>query len=67
MLGFVAEAEPDAPRVNDELEDARWFDVETIGRALQDDHPDLLLSPRSSISRWLIAQWHAAQTGATSR
>src|SRR5690606_15321287 len=25
MLGFFAEAEPDEPRVGDELEDARWF------------------------------------------
>ncbi len=61
MLGFIAEAEPDAPQVNDELEDARWFDVDAIGRALDDAHPELALSPRSSISRWLIAQWHATR------
>ena len=27
MLGFVADAEPDAPQVDGELEDARWFTV----------------------------------------
>ena len=61
MLGFMASAEPDLPKVNDELEDARWFDVETIGRALEGADPDLTLSPKTSISRWLIAQWHARQ------
>lgn len=64
MLGFLAEAEPDAPKVNDELEDARWFDVDAIGAALRDAHPTLQLSPRSSISRWLIGRWYARQTGA---
>ncbi|MET0327740.1 MAG: NAD(+) diphosphatase [Luteimonas sp.] len=61
MLGFSAQAEPDAPQVNDELEDARWFEADDIGLALRDAHPWLKLSPTSSISRWLIAQWHAAQ------
>src|SRR5690554_5369895 len=56
MLGFVAEAEPDAPRPNDEeLEDARWFSREEIGAALRGETGDagLLLSPRLSISRFL--------------
>ncbi|NYZ62918.1 NAD(+) diphosphatase [Luteimonas deserti] len=64
MLGFVAEAEPDVPRVNDELEDARWFEAEAIGLALDDGHPDLQLSPVSSISRWLIARWYAMRSSA---
>ncbi|MGO3127298.1 MAG: NAD(+) diphosphatase [Luteimonas sp.] len=59
MLGFVAEAEPDEPRVTDELEDARWYGVDDIAAALRDEHDDLRLSPRLSISRWLIEQWHA--------
>jgi len=63
MLGFVAEAEPDAPRPNDEeLEDARWFSREEIGAALRGETGDagLLLSPRLSISRFLIEHWYGA-------
>jgi NAD+ diphosphatase len=61
MLGFVAEAEPDPPRVGAELEDARWFDRDEIGHALRDASPPggLQLSPPLSISRWLIAAWFA--------
>ncbi len=61
MLGFVAEAEPDEPRANDEeLEDARWFTRDEVGAALRGETRDagLLLSPRLSISRWLIERWH---------
>lgn len=61
MLGFMADAAPDSPRVNDELEDARWFEAGDVALALRDAHPELKLSPRSSISRWLIEQWSAAQ------
>ena len=63
MLGFMADAAPDTPRVNDELEDARWFEAGDVALALRDAHPELKLSPRSSISRWLIDQWSAAQRG----
>lgn len=65
MLGFVADAAPDTPQVNDELEDARWFEAEDIGLALRDAHPTLKLSPKSSISRWLIDRWHAVHAGGT--
>ncbi|MGY1410901.1 NAD(+) diphosphatase [Luteimonas sp. A611] len=61
MLGFVAEAEPDEPvPADEELEDARWFSRDEIGAALRGEtHADgLLLSPRLSISRWLIEQWY---------
>lgn len=61
MLGFLAEAEPDEPvPADEELEDARWFTRDEIGAALHGDtHADgLLLSPRLSISRWLIEQWY---------
>ena len=73
MLGFIAQAEPDAPRVGAELEDARWFTVDEI-RAAQardahaggivpdgsvDDGGPLLAAP-ISIARWLIEQWLAA-------
>ncbi len=63
MLGFVAEAEPDAPRVSDELEDARWFDIDEIGRAIRGERREgeLLLSPSISISRWLVETWYASR------
>lgn len=62
MLGFVADAEPDPPRADQELEDVRWFSCEDVGAALRGESgPDgLLLSPSISISRWLIEAWHAA-------
>ena len=67
MLGFLAEAEPDDPVVGDELEDARWFDIDSVRAGLaQDwttpmthDEPGIALSPPISISRWLIEQWLA--------
>lgn len=63
MLGFTAQAEPDEPQVDGELEDARWFTVEEIGAARQrqgqDDGEGLLLSPSISIARSLIEHWYA--------
>jgi len=62
MLGFIAEAEPDDPRPNEELEDVRWFSRDEIGRALNGTGDDRLrLPPRLSISRWLIESWYATQ------
>lgn len=60
MLGFIAEAEPDEPRANEELEDARWFTHAEVGAALRGETAEagLLLSPRLSISRWLIERWY---------
>jgi NAD+ diphosphatase len=62
MLGFEADAAGDTPVTSDELEDARWFTRDEVGAALRGDSGDagLLLSPAISISRWLIARWHAA-------
>ena len=64
MLGFVADAHPDTPRVSDELEDARWFTREEVRAAqareadpARDDGTGLLVSPRLSIARWLIDRW----------
>lgn len=64
MLGFVADAEPDTPRISDELEDARWFDIEEVGRAIRGEarQGELLLSPSISISRWLVETWYASAT-----
>lgn len=61
MLGFLAEAEPDPPQANEELEDARWFSRDEVGAALRGETREegLLLSPSISISRWLIEAWYA--------
>ncbi len=64
MLGFLAEAHPDTPvAADDELEDVRWFDRDEVGAALRGETAEsgLLLSPRLSISRWLIERWHGAE------
>lgn len=65
MLGFIADAHPDVPQVDGELEDARWFSVDDIGAARvrgKDDEQGILLSPRISIARSLIDYWYAAKT-----
>ncbi len=63
MLGFIADAEPDIPRVSDELEDARWFGIDEVSRAIRGESRDgeLLLSPSISISRWLVETWYASR------
>lgn len=62
MLGFVADAEPDPPQANEELEDVRWFSREEVGAALRGETREdgLLLSPSISISRALIEYWYAS-------
>jgi NAD+ diphosphatase len=70
MLGFIADAEADEPRVTGELEAARWFTVEEVRaaearEAHEGTHRDdggPLLSARISIARWLIEQWLAEAT-----
>lgn len=57
MVGFRAEADPQEPQVGDELEAARWFGADEL-RALLADR-SLQISPRLSISRWLIDDWLA--------
>lgn len=59
MVGFEALAEPDEPRFGGELEDARWFTAAQIHAAVAAG--ELLLSPRLSISSWLIRRWLARQ------
>lgn len=66
MLGFTADADPDEPRVDGELEDARWATMEEIGMALQDDEGDaegIRLPPRLSIARALIERWYWGMQG----
>ena len=67
MLGFIAEAHPDLPQVDGELEDARWFSVEEIAAARLREGSEaqdggVLLSPRISIARSLIEYWYAQMT-----
>lgn len=59
MVGFEAEAEGDEPRFGGELEDARWFSARQIHAEVAAG--TLLLSPRLSISSWLIRRWLARQ------
>lgn len=55
MLGFSAQAEPQPVRVGAELQDARWFSADEIRAQIASG--ELLISPRMSISRWLIDDW----------
>jgi NAD+ diphosphatase len=67
MLGFAADAEPDPPQVDGELEEARWFGLEEIAAARQrkdDGGNGILLSPRISIARSLIEHWYAGMVAA---
>ena len=55
MLGFRAEAETTGITCDrQELEDARWFTREDIGRF---EEQGLRLPRTDSISRWLIEEW----------
>jgi NAD+ diphosphatase len=55
MLGFSAEADPQPVRVGAELQDARWFSADELREQIAAG--ELLISPRLSISRWLIDDW----------
>ena len=55
-------AEPDEPNPSDEeLEDARWFSRDELGAALRGETGESRqLSPRLSISRWLVEHWYGS-------
>ena len=55
MLGFEADADPQAVTVGAELEDARWFSAAEIRGQIAAG--EMISSPRMSISRWLIEDW----------
>ena len=57
MLGFRATAQPQPVQVGEELEDARWFSAAEIRQRIAEGV--LQVSPRLSISRWLIDDWLA--------
>ena len=69
MLGFIADAEPDVPVANDELEDARWFTADEVRMGLANDWnkadaegEGIVLSPPISIARHVIGAWLAEHT-----
>jgi NAD+ diphosphatase len=59
MLGFCAAAAPQPIRIGAELEDARWFSAAEIRDQVAAG--GLMVSPRLSISRWLIDDWLASR------
>jgi NAD+ diphosphatase len=59
MLGFHAHAREAAVRLDGELEDARWFDLEQLRGA-----DEALLPPPYTIARRLIEAWVREQTAA---
>lgn len=67
MLGYIAEGEPDLPRTDGELEDARWFTREEVGRALargEDASSGPIMPSSLSIARALVEHWYAGAGGA---
>ena len=70
MLGFLAEAAPDAPVAGDELEDVRWFGADEVRAGLarewsaaDEGQEGIVLSSPISIARWLITRWLATRDG----
>jgi len=59
MLGFRASADPQPVAVGAELEDARWFSAAELRELVASG--EMKLSPRLSISRWLIDDWMAGR------
>ena len=70
MLGFIAEAEDDEPVAGDELEQARWFDADSVRAGLANDWAQadaegegIVLSSPISIARHVIHAWLAERAG----
>ena len=60
MLGFEARSDGGEPKASDgELEDVRWFTLEAVRAASDDDGAALRLPPQVSIARFLIERWIA--------
>jgi NAD+ diphosphatase len=71
MLGFIAEAEADAPVASDELEQAQWFTADEVRTGLRNDWTradadgdGIVLSPPISIARHVIRAWLAERDAA---
>ena len=68
MLGFIADAEADAPVAREELEDARWFSADEVRAGLARDWRDagaqgegIVLPSPVSIARHVVQAWLQAQ------
>lgn len=58
MVGCYAEATSDTIRIDDELEDARWFGRGEIGAMMDGTHSDgVALPPSGAIASLLIRHW----------
>ena len=57
MVGFRAKADPQPAQAGDELEAARWFSSAELRELTASG--EMQVSPRLSISRWLIDDWLA--------
>ncbi len=57
MLGFHAYAKPQEAKAGDELEQAQWFSAAQLRDGIASG--TIGISPRLSISRWLIEEWCA--------
>jgi len=58
MLGFHAHASAGPIRLDGELEDARWFELEELRAA-----PTILLPPAHTIARRLLEAWFRSRAG----
>jgi NAD+ diphosphatase len=61
MCGFYAEAENRHFQLSDEIEELRWYNVESLDRAIM--NKEVLLSPPVSIAFRLLADWYRQQGG----
>jgi NAD+ diphosphatase len=61
MCGFYAEAENRLSRVSDEIEELRWYTVDSLNQAIESQ--EVLLSPPVSIAFRLLADWYRKQGG----
>jgi len=61
MCGFYAEAVDRSCSTSDELEEVRWFTVDSLKRAILDQ--SILLSPSVSIAFRLLADWFKQRGG----
>lgn len=64
MVGFHAEADPDAPILleDEEISEAAWFDVDQVRDALA-GRGDLMVAPPVSIAHVMLRSWVAAVDG----
>lgn len=61
MCGFYAEAVDQSSGTSEEVEETRWFTVESLTRAVMDD--EVRLSPPVSIAFRLLADWYRKNGG----